>query len=75
MKLKLPVGQEPELPSMIIETCSQERTYNSFYGGLGERFAKLNRLWTALFEEKYKTYYETIHRYVRVPQSIANTQY
>ena len=63
MKLSLPVGQEAELPAMIIETCSQERTYNKFHGGLGERFAKLNRLWMSLFEEKFKTYYDTIHRY------------
>ncbi|KAL9102057.1 MAG: hypothetical protein Q9187_009169, partial [Circinaria calcarea] len=49
MKITLPPGQEPELPSMIIECCSQERTYIKFHGLIGERFAKLNRLWTELF--------------------------
>ncbi|KAJ9302386.1 hypothetical protein DTO271G3_1252 [Paecilomyces variotii] len=63
MKISLPPGQEPELPSMIIECCSQERTYSKFYGLIGERFAKLNRLWCDLFEAAFAKYYETIHRY------------
>ncbi|KAI9886742.1 MAG: pre-mRNA-splicing factor cwc22 [Watsoniomyces obsoletus] len=63
MKINLPPGQEPELPSMIIECCSQERTYSKFYGLIGERFAKLNRLWTDLFEAAFSKYYDTIHRY------------
>ena len=63
MKINLPVGQEPELPSMIIECCSQERTFSKFYGLTGERFAKLNRLWMELFEAAFAKYYDTIHRY------------
>ena len=63
MKINLPPGQEPELPSMIIECCSQERTFEKFYGSIGERFCKLNRLWTQLFEESFIKYYETIHRF------------
>ena len=63
MKVNLPAGQEPELPSMIIECCSQEKTYSKFYGLIGERFAKINRLWTDLFEQSFAKYYDTIHRY------------
>ncbi|KAI9817854.1 MAG: pre-mRNA-splicing factor cwc22 [Pycnora praestabilis] len=63
MKVTLPAGQEPELPSMVIECCSQERTYSKFYGLIGERFAKINRLWTDLFEASFAKYYDTIHRY------------
>ncbi|TEY46366.1 hypothetical protein BOTCAL_0315g00060 [Botryotinia calthae] len=63
MKVALPPGQEPELPSMVIECCSQERTYSKFYGLIGERFAKINRLWTDLFEQSFAKYYDTIHRY------------
>ena len=63
MKVTLPAGQEPELPSMVIECCSQERTYSKFYGLIGERFAKLNRLWIELFEASFAKYYDTIHRY------------
>ncbi|EXJ66925.1 uncharacterized protein A1O5_10120 [Cladophialophora psammophila CBS 110553] len=63
MKIQLPAGQESELPSMIIECCSQEKTYSKFFGLVGERFAKLNRLWTDLFEQAFAKYYDTIHRY------------
>lgn len=63
MKINLPAGYESELPSMIIECASQERTYDKFYGLIGERFAKLNRLWRDLFEESFMKYYNTIHRY------------
>ena len=63
MKVKLPEGQEHELPSMLVECCSQEKTYSKFFGLIGERFAKLNRLWTDLFEQSFAKYYETIHRY------------
>jgi pre-mRNA-splicing factor CWC22 len=63
MKINLPPGQEPEMPSMIVECCSQEKTYSKFYGLIGERFAKINRLWTDLFEQSFTKYYETIHRF------------
>ncbi|KAF9641651.1 MIF4G-like type 3 [Lasiodiplodia theobromae] len=63
MKINLPAGYESELPSMIVECASQERTYDKFYGLIGERFAKLNRLWRDLFEESFIKYYNTIHRY------------
>jgi pre-mRNA-splicing factor CWC22 len=39
------------------------RTYEKFYGQIGERLAKLNRLWNDLFEESFVHYYETIHRF------------
>lgn len=63
MRINLPSGREEELPSMIIECCSQERTYNKFFGLIGERFCKLNRLWQDLFQDMFIKYYETIHRY------------
>ena len=62
MKVNLPPGQEKELVSMIIECCSQSRTYEKFYGLIGERFAKLNRLWMDLFTSAFPETYETIHR-------------
>ncbi|KAI8314546.1 Pre-mRNA-splicing factor cwc22 [Colletotrichum sp. SAR11_59] len=63
LRVNLPAGQEPELPSMIVEICSQEKTYSKFHGLIGERFAKLNRLWTGLFEDSFVDYYNKIHRY------------
>ncbi|XP_006458619.1 hypothetical protein AGABI2DRAFT_63634 [Agaricus bisporus var. bisporus H97] len=63
LKVQLEEGQEIELVNMIIECCSQERSYSSFYGLTGERFSKLNRVWTDSFESAFQSYYETIHRY------------
>jgi pre-mRNA-splicing factor CWC22 len=48
---------------MVIECCSQERSYSTFYGLVSERFCKLNRVWNECFERAFESYYETIHRY------------
>ena len=48
---------------MIIECCSQERSYTQFYGLIAERFCKLNRIWTDASQEAFANYYDTIHRY------------
>ena len=48
---------------MVIECCSQERSYSTFYGLTSERFCKLNRVWSECYERAFETYYDTIHRY------------
>lgn len=48
---------------MIVECCSQERSYSKFYGLMGERLCKLNQVWSEAFEQSYRTYFDTIHRY------------
>ncbi|KAJ6630212.1 armadillo-type protein [Mycena sp. CBHHK59/15] len=63
LKVQLQEGQEIELVNMIIECCSQERSYSTFFGLVGERFSKLNRVWTDCFEQAFGNYYTTIHRY------------
>ncbi|EIW85536.1 MIF4G-domain-containing protein [Coniophora puteana RWD-64-598 SS2] len=63
LKIQIREGEEIELINMIIECCSQERSYSNFYGLVGERFSKLNRVWTDCLEEAFTKYYETIHRY------------
>lgn len=63
MRINLPHGLENELTTMIVECASQERTYEKFYGMIGERFCKLNRMWSDLFEDGFAHYYETIHRF------------
>lgn len=63
MRINLPHGMENELTTMIVECASQERTYEKFYGQIGERFCKINRMWTDLFEDGFVHYYETIHRF------------
>lgn len=63
LKMQIAPGQESELCNMIIECCSQERTYSKFYGLMGERLCKLNQVWSIAFEGCFRTYYDTIHRY------------
>ncbi|PFH53603.1 hypothetical protein AMATHDRAFT_137344 [Amanita thiersii Skay4041] len=63
LKIQLKEGQEIELINMIIECCSQERSYSTFYGLIGERFSKLNRVWTDCLEQAFQNYYVTVHRY------------
>lgn len=62
LKLKIPEGLEPELCSMIIECCAQERTYLRFFGLLAERFCLLDEVWRAGFEEAFNSTYATVHR-------------
>ncbi|KAL1897726.1 pre-mRNA-splicing factor cwc22 [Sporothrix stenoceras] len=63
LAVELPEGRENELPSMVVECCSQEKTYTKFFGLIGERLAKINRRWSTMFEEAFTKYYETIHRF------------
>ncbi|KAM0792432.1 pre-mRNA-splicing factor cwc22 [Microbotryomycetes sp. NB124-2] len=63
LKINLAPGQENEMCNMIIECCSQERTFSKFYGLMGERFCKLNQVWASCFEQCFVQYYDTIHRY------------
>ncbi|KAA1477093.1 MIF4G-domain-containing protein [Dentipellis sp. KUC8613] len=63
LKIQLKEGEEIELVKMIIECCSQERSYSTFYGLVSERFCKLNRVWNECFERSFEEYYTTIHRY------------
>jgi len=63
LKIQIKEGQEIELVKMVIECCSQERSYSTFYGLVGERFCRLNRVWFDCFETAFGTYYDTVHRY------------
>lgn len=50
MKIKLPPGQEMELCNMLIECCSQERTYMRYYGLLAQRFCFLDKAYQECFD-------------------------
>lgn len=63
LQVPLQAGQEIELCNMIVECCSQERSYSKFYGSIAERLCKLNMVWADSFEASFRQYYETIHRY------------
>lgn len=55
-------GQECEITAMIIECCSQERTYLRYYGLLAQRFALMSQAYRLLFEENFTFQYSIIHR-------------
>ncbi|KAI8461503.1 hypothetical protein BY996DRAFT_8404519 [Phakopsora pachyrhizi] len=63
LKKDIEDGLELELANMVVECCSQERSFAKFYGLLGERFCKLNQTWAMTFEQCFRNYYDTIHRF------------
>ncbi|KAJ1901282.1 pre-mRNA-splicing factor cwc22 [Kickxella alabastrina] len=63
LKIEIRPGEEQELCNMVIECCSQERTYKNFFGLIGERLCKLNRAWYNGFVLAFASCYENIHRY------------
>ncbi|KAJ2355499.1 pre-mRNA-splicing factor cwc22 [Coemansia sp. RSA 2618] len=63
LKIEIRPGEEQELCNMVIECCSQERTYKNFYGLIGERLCKVNRQWANGFVQAFASCYENIHRY------------
>ncbi|KAI3892471.1 hypothetical protein MKX03_012689 [Papaver bracteatum] len=62
LKLKLQPGQEMELCIMLLECCSQERTYLRYYGLLGQRFCMINKIYQGNFEKCFVQQYSMIHR-------------
>ncbi|KAJ7965220.1 pre-mRNA-splicing factor CWC22-like [Quillaja saponaria] len=62
LKIKLEPGQEMELCIMLLECCSQERTYLRYYGLLGQRFCMINKVHQENFERCFVQQYSMIHR-------------
>lgn len=62
MKLQLPEEESVEIVTMILECCSQERSYQRFYGLLGQRLAECSDGCRESFEENFSTQYGQIHR-------------
>lgn len=47
---------------MLLECCSQERTYLRYYGLLGQRFCMINKIHQENFEKCFVQQYSMIHR-------------
>lgn len=47
---------------MLLECCSQERTYLRYYGLLGQRFCMINKVHQENFETCFVNQYSMIHR-------------
>ena len=62
LKLHIPEGYEAELSNMLVECCSNERSYLKYYGLLGQRFCMVHRKYQDAFDECFHTQYSTIHR-------------
>ncbi|XP_057429631.1 uncharacterized protein LOC130722800 [Lotus japonicus] len=62
LKIHLEPGQEMELCIMLLECCSQERTYLRYYGLLGQRFCVINKVHQENFEKCFVQQYSMIHR-------------
>ncbi len=62
LKIGIPRGKENELATMIIECCSQEKTFIKYYALLGERFCKLKREYMDCFADCFVQQYTTVHR-------------
>jgi pre-mRNA-splicing factor CWC22 len=61
--IEIPSGREDELINMIIECCSQERTFLRYYGLIAARFCLLSRnRWRNSFMDAFSRQYSTIHR-------------
>lgn len=62
LKLNIRPGQEKEICNMLIECCSQERTYLRYFGLLGQRFCMIKREYQDAFDESFAEQYSLIHR-------------
>lgn len=47
---------------MILDSCAQQRTYERFFGLLGQRFCLLKKEYIACFEQIFSEQYDTVHR-------------
>lgn len=63
LKMSKKPGYESHLSSMVVECGSQERSYEKYYGLIGERLCKVDRTWEDRFSEEFVKLYQTIHRY------------
>jgi len=61
-RINIPVGRELELINMLIECCSQERTFLRYYGLIASRFCLLDDRWKDAFMASFEEQYATIHR-------------
>jgi len=62
LKLNIKPGQEAELCHMIIDCCAQQRTYEKFFGLMGQRFCQVTRTYQDPFSQIFLDTYNTVHR-------------
>lgn len=62
LKINLKDGEEYHLCNMIVESCSQDKSYNRFYGLIAQRLCTVHSKWQVEFEKTFEEQYASIHR-------------
>jgi len=62
LKIQIQPGQEIEICTMLIECCSQERTFQRLYALTAQRLCMINRIYQELFDGCFAQQYSMIHR-------------
>ncbi|TMW97358.1 hypothetical protein EJD97_005724 [Solanum chilense] len=62
LKIRLEPGQEMELCIMLLECCSQEKTFLHYYALLGQRLCMINKVYQKNFDNSFVQQYSMIHR-------------
>ncbi|CAI4232959.1 unnamed protein product [Auanema sp. JU1783] len=63
LKIGIEKEMETELCHMLVDCCTQERTYGRFFGLLCERFCRLKAEFQLAFEQIVRDTYATVHRF------------
>ena len=48
---------------MILDSCAQQRTYERFFGLLGQRLCSSNKKYIECFEKIFEDQYEIVYRF------------
>ncbi|PHT64228.1 hypothetical protein T459_31898 [Capsicum annuum] len=62
LKIKIEPGHAMELCIMLLECCSQERTFLRYYGYLGQRFCMIDKVYQENFDKCFVQQYSMVHR-------------
>jgi len=62
LKLQLKPGQETELCHMVIDCCAQQRTYEKYFGLIGQRLCQITKTYVDPFMNIFADTYTTVHR-------------
>ena len=60
--MQLKPGLETELCHMILDCCTQQRTYQKFFALLAQRFCQINKSYVGPLEQIFRDTYDTVHR-------------
>ena len=63
LKLALPDEQLEEMANMLVDCCSQEKTFIKFYGLLAQRFCEIDEKFQLLFFKIFQERYANIFNY------------